>query len=72
MAEPITLYGKPTCPHAFNARRELENRGVEYTYVDVLEDKTALEEMLRVNGGLRRVPTIVEGDRVTVGYKGKY
>ncbi len=29
-----------------------------------------LEEMLKYNGGRRNVPTIVEGEKVTVGYGG--
>ncbi len=30
----------------------------------------ALKEMLKVNNGARKVPTIVDGDSVTVGYGG--
>ena len=39
----------------------LEERGVDYVWVDV-EKKGAREEMLRLNGGDRRVPTILFPD----------
>jgi glutaredoxin len=38
--------------------------------VDVKKDPSRLDEMLRYSQGKRNVPTIVEGDRVTVGYGG--
>jgi glutaredoxin len=72
MAEQITLFMKSGCPHCFNAKRDFEARGVEYVEHNVKEDKAALAEMLELNGGRRQVPTIVEGDSVTVGFKGGY
>jgi glutaredoxin len=38
--------------------------------VDVKEDPEKLEEMLRHSKGLRKVPVIVAGDKVSVGYGG--
>jgi glutaredoxin 3 len=39
-------------------------------YYDVKADKTRMDEMLKYSGGDRRVPVIVEGDNITVGYGG--
>jgi len=39
-------------------------------YRDVKEDPKALEEMLRLNGGVRKVPVLVEGEKVTIGFGG--
>jgi hypothetical protein len=36
----------------------------------VKSDSSRLDEMLRLNNNDRRVPTIVEGGKVTVGYGG--
>jgi hypothetical protein len=36
----------------------------------VKKERPTLDEMLRLNGGDRRVPTIVEDGKVTVGYGG--
>jgi glutaredoxin 3 len=39
-------------------------------YIDVLSDKTKLEEMLKLSGGARKVPVIVEGGKAKIGYGG--
>jgi arsenate reductase-like glutaredoxin family protein len=36
----------------------------------VQADKKKLEEMLAHTGGVRKVPVIVEGEKVSVGYGG--
>jgi len=38
--------------------------------VDVKEQKEKLEEMLKLSNGVRKVPVIVEGEKVTIGYGG--
>lgn len=39
-------------------------------YVDVTQDAAGLERMLRHTAGERTVPVIVEGGRVSVGFRG--
>jgi glutaredoxin len=36
----------------------------------VKSDSAKLQEMLKISGGVRQVPVIVEGDKVTIGYGG--
>lgn len=51
----ILIYGKGGCPHT---RRALEAMpGARF--VDVLLDPEALDEMLRLTGGVRKVPVVV-------------
>jgi glutaredoxin len=38
--------------------------------VDVLEDKDRLQEMLNLSNGVRKVPVIVKGKKVEIGYGG--
>ena len=38
--------------------------------MDVKKDKDKLKEMLLFSKGSRKVPVIVEGDKVTIGYGG--
>lgn len=38
--------------------------------MDVKKDKANMEEMLKVSGGKRDVPVIVDGDKVSIGYGG--
>ena len=39
-------------------------------YRDVLKDPASLSEMLRLVGGRRDVPVVLEGGKATVGYGG--
>jgi glutaredoxin len=43
----------------------------EFDYFDVLRNPEKLEDMLRFSGGRRKVPVIVEGESVTIGFQGK-
>jgi len=38
--------------------------------VDVKIDSAKMEEMLKHSKGVRNVPVIVEGEKVTIGYDG--
>lgn len=59
------IYGKAGCPHTRRARLALPLA----QFVDVLAEPAALEEMLRLSGGLRRIPVIAQGGLVSVGFK---
>lgn len=60
--DAIVVYGTAWCGDCRRAKKLLERRGVEYAGVDVEEQKGASEEMLRLNGGDRRVPTVLFPD----------
>ena len=66
----IAIYTKPGCPYCAAAREDFRRRAVGFEEHDVLSDAAALRRMLELNGGRRHVPTIVEGERVTVGFGG--
>lgn len=44
--------------------------GEKAEYFDVKADSKKLDEMLRYSSGIRKVPVIIEGRKVTVGYGG--
>lgn len=58
----IVVYGTAWCGDCRRAKKLLEGRGIEYVWVDVEEQKGAREEMLRLNGGDRRVPILLFPD----------
>jgi glutaredoxin len=59
------IYGKLGCPHTERARRALPGAA----FIDVLADPARLEEMLALSGGVRRVPVIVRGTCVEIGFR---
>lgn len=65
-----SVYTKPGCPYCAAAKDDLEKRGIRYTEHNVKADRGALRRMLELNGGQRRVPTIVQDGQVTVGFHG--
>ena len=38
--------------------------------MNIKAESSRLEEMLEYSGGVRKVPVIVEGEKVTIGYGG--
>ena len=41
-----------------------------FEYVNVIADGARLKEMLKHSKGVRKVPVIVDGDKVTIGFNG--
>jgi glutaredoxin 3 len=65
-----TIYTKPGCPYCAAAKDDLQQRGLPYTEYNVQSDEAALQRMLALNGGHRRVPTVIHGSQVSVGFHG--
>jgi glutaredoxin len=66
----VTIFGKDTCPYTLAAIEDHQRRGVEFEYVNVKKNAADLNRMLEFTRGQRRVPVIVEGDRVIIGFGG--
>jgi glutaredoxin 3 len=66
----VSIYTKPGCPYCAAAKADLEERGIRYTEYNAKSDPDALRRMLELNGNRRHVPTLVQGDQVTVGFHG--
>ena len=67
---PIVLYVSGDGPHCVAKRRELEARGVALDVVDVSLRPDAIPELLKLTGGRRLVPVVVEGARIQVAPDG--
>lgn len=67
MAEEIVIYGKAGCPFTDQA---LSFYGDRAKYFDVKSDGEKLKEMLKLSGGILKVPVIVDRGIVTIGYGG--
>ena len=60
--DEIVVYGAPWCGDCRRAQRVLDRHGARYRYVDVDEDPEAAREVVRINRGLRSIPTIIAKD----------
>ena len=58
----VEIYTTPICGYCAMAKRLLDQKGVEYTEINVMGDMEAMTTMIqRANGG-RTVPQIFIGD----------
>jgi glutaredoxin 3 len=67
---PVTLYTKSGCTFCAAARADLEGRGVPYTEIDVTRNPERIPELLKLTGGRRVVPVIVDGAQIRVAPSG--
>lgn len=58
----IVLYGTPWCGDCRRARRVFADMGVAYAYIDIEDDPEAMALVMRLNHGMRSVPTIIFPD----------
>jgi mycoredoxin len=58
----ILVYSTPWCSDCRLAKRVLAEQGIEYDEIDIDSVPGAAEEVLRLNHGMRSVPTIIFPD----------
>ena len=66
----VLIFGKDSCPYTADAVASYKAKGVAVEYVNVKRDPAALERMLVLSGGKRRVPVIVDEGEVSIGFGG--
>ncbi len=64
----ITVYVKEGCPYCARLIKDLKDRKVDYTEINITYDREAYKK-LKEEYKADRVPVLVEGDKITVGYK---
>jgi glutaredoxin len=63
---PVIMYARTTfCPDVARSRARLTELGIEWTEFDIETDPQKAEEVNTLTG-MRRVPTLVIGERVLV------
>jgi len=60
--EEITVYATTWCGDCHRARRVLDRHRATYRWIDIERDPAATAEVIRINNGLRTVPTILFPD----------
>ena len=70
MPSPVLLYVKAGCAFCDAKRAELVARGVAVREIDVGARPQAVVELLKLTGGRRIVPVVVEGGTIAVAPEG--
>jgi glutaredoxin 3 len=71
MGKKIRVYSTPNCTQCERTKRFLTEKGVDFDYVDVTQDRAGLLEMRELSKGARTAPVISVGDTVVVGFNEK-
>jgi glutaredoxin 3 len=66
----ITLWLKSDCPYCDAMKRELAERGIAYSEIDVQRNPHLIPELLKLTGRRRIVPVLVDGTRIEVAPHG--
>lgn len=53
----ITIYTAPWCPDCRRAKTFLKERGVDYSEVNIEEDPSGEDIVMKANDGKRKIPT---------------
>ena len=61
--ELITMYSTTWCPDCWRAKSFLRERGIAFREVNIEEDLSGEEIVIKANDGKRKVPTIEVGGR---------
>jgi glutaredoxin len=61
--EIVTMYTTAWCPDCRRVKLFLKERGVEFREVNIEEDRSAEEIVLKANNGRRKIPTLELGGR---------
>ena len=70
MSNKVLIFGKDAWPYTRAAREAFAKEGRQVDYYDVKKDNEHFGTMLKHSKGERKVPVIVEGDAVTIGFDG--
>jgi glutaredoxin len=70
MTPPVLLYTATGCSYCDAKRAELAARGVTVREIDVRARPDAVVELLKLTGGRRIVPVVVEAGRIAVAPDG--
>ena len=70
MPEKILIFGKDAWPYTRAAREAYAKQNKDVEYLNVASDPDQLDVMLKHSNGARKVPVIVEGGEVTIGFDG--
>lgn len=67
---PVLLYVIPDCPHCARQRAALTARGATLCEIDVRARPEVIPELLKLTGGRRIVPVVVDGAHILVAPEG--
>jgi glutaredoxin 3 len=66
----VTIYTKPGCPYCAAAKKYYAEQGMEFEEYNVLSSPDIKERVIKLTGGSKIVPVIVDHGEVRLGFGG--
>jgi glutaredoxin 3 len=66
----VKMYTKPGCPYCAAAKEHYTKNGVAFDETNVIGDDAAQAELLKLSGGKKIVPVIVDKGKIILGWNG--
>ena len=70
LPDTILIYTHPDCGYSTAAMEELIESGASFKEIDLSAMPEAWADVEQLTGGERTTPVIIEGGKVTVGFRG--
>ncbi len=67
MGKRIVIYTTTWCPDCRAAKKFLQAKGLAYEEIDIEKNPDAAEIVMRLNDGMKKVPTLDVGGRIVSG-----
>ena len=64
------LYTRPDCTYSDAMKHELDRKKVAYEHIDLEDHPERLSDLEKATGGEHITPVFVEGDTITIGFRG--
>ena len=61
-AQKVKMFATKWCGDCRMAKRWFDTHAIAYDYINIEEDESAADFVMKVNGGMRSVPTIIFPD----------
>ncbi|GAB3999642.1 mycoredoxin [Nocardioides marmoraquaticus] len=58
----VTMYSTPWCGYCHRLKSQMDREGIAYDVVDIEQDPSAADIVMKVNNGNQTVPTLVYSD----------
>lgn len=66
----VKMFTKPGCPYCAAAKEHYSKNGVSFDETNVIGNDAAQSELLKLSGGKRIVPVIVDKGKIILGWNG--
>ena len=63
----VRVFSTPSCPYCVTLKQYLKEHNIEFEDIDVSQDKTALDEMIKKSGQME-VPVVDIGGKFIIGF----